>query len=60
MGCPACVGRLRTALSRLGGVISAQADHRSGRVRVRFDEGRVSEDDLRERIRTAGYEVTER
>lgn len=57
MDCSACQNRLRTALSRLEGVIKADADHRAGRVTVRLDEARVSEDDVKERIRAAGYEV---
>lgn len=57
MDCPACENRLRTALTRLEGVIRTDADHRTGRVNVRFDEGRVSEEDLEERILAAGYEV---
>lgn len=57
MDCSGCENRVRTALTRLEGVIKAEADHRSGSVGVRFDEDRVSEDDVKERIRAAGYEV---
>jgi copper chaperone CopZ len=45
------------ALARLEGLIRADADHRTGRVRVRFDEAQLSEDDVKERIRASGYEV---
>lgn len=57
MDCSGCENRVRTALTRLEGVIKTEADSRSGRVGVRFDEDRVSEDDVKERIRAAGYEV---
>lgn len=57
MDCPGCENRVQTALTRLEGVIRVDADHRTGRVTVRFDEARLSVDDVNERIRDAGYEV---
>lgn len=57
MDCTACENRVRTALTRLDGLIRADADRRRGRVTVRFDEVRLSEDDIEERLRTSGYEV---
>lgn len=57
MDCSGCENRVKTAVGRVEGVIKADADHRTGRVGVRFDEDRVSEDDVKERIRAAGYEV---
>lgn len=57
MDCTSCENRLRTALTRLEGVIRVDADHRAGRVSFRFDESRASEEDVKERIRAAGYEV---
>lgn len=57
MDCTGCESRVRTALKRLDGVIKSDADYRTGRVSVRFDEGRVSEDDIKERLRDGGYEV---
>lgn len=58
MDCTGCESRVKTAVSRLEGVIRADADFRSGQVDVRFDSARLSEDDIKERIRAAGYEVT--
>lgn len=57
MDCTGCENRVRTAVSRLEGVIKAKADHKSARVEVRFDDGRVSEEEIKERIRAAGYVV---
>lgn len=59
MDCPACANRLGTALDRLDGVVRAKADHGAGRVDVRFDPDRVSEDRIRERIRSAGFDAPE-
>jgi copper chaperone len=57
MDCSGCENRLKTVLGRTEGVIKASADHKTGQVSVRFDEQRVDEHDVRERIRAAGYEV---
>lgn len=57
MDCPGCENRLNTALTRMEGVVRADADHKAARVRVRYDPARVSKSDVEERIRTAGYEV---
>jgi copper chaperone len=57
MGCPGCENRLKTVLSRAEGVVRAGADHRSGQVQVRYDPERVSFDEVRERIRSAGYQI---
>lgn len=57
MDCTGCENRVQTALKRLEGVIRADADYRTGRVSVRFDEGRLSEDDVKERLRAGGYQV---
>jgi copper chaperone CopZ len=59
MDCPGCANRLGTALDCLDGVVEAKADHQAGRVKVRFDPDRVSEDRIRERIRSAGFVARE-
>lgn len=59
MDCAACERRLGAALTRLKGVITAKADHRAARVDVRFDPDRVSEQDIRQRIRAAGFDAPE-
>jgi copper chaperone CopZ len=57
MDCSGCENRLKTVLGRAEGVIKVSADYRTGQVRVRFDDQRVDEQDVRERIHVAGYEV---
>ncbi|GGM62738.1 hypothetical protein GCM10012275_36840 [Longimycelium tulufanense] len=58
MSCTGCADRIEGVLQRLEGVTRVNADHRSGVVRVRFNEQQVSENDLVERIESAGYQVT--
>ncbi|GMQ86544.1 MAG: hypothetical protein BMS9Abin07_2125 [Acidimicrobiia bacterium] len=54
--CTGCSDNLGSSLSNLDGVIRARADYDAGQVEVRFDPDRVSEDDVFEQIRTAGFE----
>lgn len=56
MHCSGCADTLSRVLGRIDGVIAASADYEAGRVEVRFDPERVSDDAIREAIRTAGYE----
>lgn len=57
MTCAGCEEAIQRALGRLDGVLRSSADHQAGQVEVRFDPERVSDDELAERIRAAGYEV---
>lgn len=54
--CSGCSDNLGSTLNNLDGVIRARADYEDGRVEVRFDPDRVSEDDVREQIRASGFE----
>lgn len=54
--CTGCADNLGESLRRLEGVIKADADFAAGQVKIRFDPERVSDDDLRAGIRTAGFE----
>lgn len=56
MHCDGCENRLRAALQQTEGVIKADADHERDEVKLRFDPERVSEEQIRERIRATGYE----
>lgn len=58
MTCTGCEQRLGKALGRLDGVREATADHRTGRVRVRFDPAVIDRAALAAQVHTAGYEVT--
>lgn len=57
MDCTGCENRVRSALTRLEGVIKADPDHKAGRVALRFDTDRISEEEIKERIRAAGYDA---
>jgi copper chaperone len=57
MTCGGCENRVQTAVGRVEGVVRANADHRNGALDVRFDEARVSEEQIKDRIRAVGYAV---
>jgi copper chaperone CopZ len=54
--CSGCADNLGGSLRQIEGVIKADADFEAAAVEVRFDPSRVSDDDLREGIRAAGFE----
>lgn len=56
MHCSGCENAVRTALQRTEGVIKVDADHRRDEVRLRFDAQRITEEQIRERVRAAGFE----
>ena len=56
MHCGGCENTVRFTLQRTAGVIRVDADDRRDEVRLRFDAERVTEDEIRERIRGAGFE----
>lgn len=56
MDCSHCASRLGQALERAEGVIKADVDE-AGTTTVRYDESRIGEEDLGERVRTAGFDV---
>ncbi len=51
-----CASRLGQALERAEGVIKAEVDP-GGTATVRYDEDRITDDDLGERVRAAGFDV---
>jgi copper chaperone len=57
MHCTGCENRLKAVLGRVEGVVKADASHQAGEVRVRYDTAQLSEEDIRERIQEAGYEI---
>ena len=57
MSCAHCKAAVEEELGRLPGVEHSNADPRKGTVEVRYEEGRVTTDDLRSAVEEAGYTV---
>lgn len=56
MDCAACAQRLTQTLERAEGVIKASVDV-AGTATVRYDEARVTTNDLGDRVRAAGFDL---
>ena len=57
MHCGHCKAAVEGELSKLSGVESSNADVEKGTVAVRYDEGKVSTEQLKGAIEEAGYAV---
>ena len=57
MSCGHCKAAVEAELGKLEGVEYSNADPEAGTVEVRYDEGKVSTDDLRDAVEEAGYTV---
>jgi copper chaperone len=57
MSCGHCKAAVEGELNKLSGVQMANADVEKGTVKVSYDEGTVSTEDLKDAIEEAGYTV---
>ena len=58
MSCGHCKAAVEEELGRLSGVERSNADFEKGTVEVRYDEDRVTTEELEGAIKEAGYSVT--
>jgi copper chaperone len=56
MHCDGCENRVEKVLKNLNGVTKVEADHSTGKVEVRVTPA-ASEDEIREKVSSLGYEV---
>jgi copper ion binding protein len=57
MSCAHCKAAVEEELGKLSGLEHANADPDRGTVEVRFDEARLTEDDLEAAVEEAGYTI---
>ena len=57
MHCNSCEIMIKDSLSEVNGVKHVKASHAKGTVMVKFDEAKVSEDQIMSIIRKEGYDV---
>ncbi|WP_068784176.1 heavy-metal-associated domain-containing protein [Paenibacillus phocaensis] len=55
--CPSCIKKIETVLTKQPGVVEVQVLFHSSKVKIRFDEGRVQEEELRNTLAKLGYPV---
>lgn len=56
MSCGHCVGKVEKALKQLPGVEVAKVDLKKETAKVKYDESKLTIDDLNNAVREAGYE----
>lgn len=59
MECAGCARRAEAAASRVDGVVTAEADHAAGRVRVVCDPARARQAQIIDRLAAAGFPLAE-
>jgi copper chaperone len=57
MSCTGCENNIQFALTSLGGVDTADADHEAKTVQVDYDPETTSSDELRQAIEDMGYRI---
>lgn len=55
--CPSCVNKIESVVNKKAGVESAQVMFNSNRVKVAFDESKVTAEEIAESITKLGYPV---
>lgn len=59
MHCAACKGNIENTLSKLDGVISVEANLINNVVKVNFNENKISENEIIEKVKGIGYKFVE-
>ena len=57
MHCNSCVNAVQLSLTDVNGIIDAKADLKSGITKITLDTNLVSEDDIKEAVEEAGFNV---
>lgn len=59
LSCPSCIQKIENAVKSLDGVVpdSVKVMFNSSKVKLDFDEGKVTDKDIEEAITKMGYEV---
>lgn len=55
--CPSCINKIESVVGKQEGVESAQVMFNSNKVKVAFDESRITADEIAESITKLGYPV---
>jgi copper chaperone CopZ len=57
VSCPSCIAKIEGALKKTKGIEFSEVLFNSSRVKVTFDEGLATSDEIKEKISGLGYEV---
>lgn len=57
ISCPSCIMKIEGALKRLDGIEKLEVLFKSSRVKVSFDESKLTSDEIKKNIEMVGYKV---
>lgn len=57
ISCPSCIAKIEGALKRTAGIVRSEVLFNTSRVKVEFDEGAISSEEIRGKIERLGYKV---
>jgi copper chaperone CopZ len=57
MHCTGCEMNAQELVSELPGIKKVKADHKKGEVKVEFDEGKTTAEDIKKKIEEAGFKA---
>ncbi|EJN56989.1 heavy metal translocating P-type ATPase [Halogranum rubrum] len=57
MDCPSCAGKVENSVRKLDGITAVDPQVTTGTLSVSYERGRITPDDIAERIKKAGYTV---
>lgn len=57
LSCPSCMAKIEGMLKKTPGVDQSEVLFNSSRVKLTFDEAKISIDDIKSRIEGLGYQV---
>lgn len=55
--CPSCVLKIQGAVSKISGVNNAEVLFNASKLKVEFDEDKISGSDIRKTVEKLGYDV---
>ena len=57
VSCPSCIAKIGSALKKTPGILQSEVLFNTSRVKVAFDEGAVSSEQINNTIEKLGYKV---
>ncbi|HOK42985.1 MAG TPA: heavy-metal-associated domain-containing protein [Thermoclostridium caenicola] len=57
ISCPSCIAKIEGMLKKTEGIVSSEVLFNTSRVKVSFDEAKITSDEIRNRIGKLGYRV---
>lgn len=57
ISCPSCIAKIEAMLKKTPGIASSEVMFNTSRVKVTFDEAKITSEEIRDKIDKLGYKV---